>query len=44
MRKYLFIFKSEIMTNLQYVFNLFVGFIGYFVMLFILFKFMEIFI
>lgn len=38
MKKYLFIFKSQIMTNLQYVLNLFVGFIGYFVMLFILFN------
>lgn len=41
MRKYLFIFKSQIMTNLQYVFNLFIGFIGYFVMLFILFNLWE---
>ena len=41
MRKYLFIFKTQIMTNLQYVFNLFVGFIGYFVMLFILFNLWE---
>ena len=41
MRKYLFIFKSQIMTNLQYIFNLFVGFIGYFVMLFILFNLWE---
>lgn len=35
MRKYLFIFKSEIMSNLQYVFNILVGFIGYFIILFI---------
>lgn len=35
MRKYFFIFKSEIMTNLQYVFNLLVGFTGYFIMLYI---------
>lgn len=35
MKKYLFIFKSEIMTNLQYVFNILTGFIGYFIMLFI---------
>lgn len=38
MRKYLFIFKSELMSNLQYVFDIFVGFIGYFIMLFILFN------
>ena len=35
MKKYLFIFKSELMSNLQYVFNILVGFIGYFIMLFI---------
>ena len=35
MKKYLFVFKSEIMTNLQYVFNILAGFIGYFIMLFI---------
>ena len=35
MKKYLFIFKSEIMTSLQYVFNILTGFIGYFIMLFI---------
>lgn len=38
MRKYIFIFKSELMSHLQYVFNTFVGFIGYFIMLFILFN------
>ena len=38
MRKYLFIFKSELMSNLQYVFDIFVGFFGYFIMLFILFQ------
>jgi len=38
MKKYLFIFKSELMSNLQYAFNTFVGFIGYFIMLFILFN------
>lgn len=36
MKKYLFIFKSELMSNLQYVFNIVVGFIGYFIMLYIL--------
>ena len=35
MRKYLFIFKSELMSNLQYVFNTFTGFIGYFIHIFI---------
>lgn len=35
MRKYLFIYKSELMSNLQYVFNILVAFIGYFIMLFI---------
>lgn len=35
MRKYWFIFKSELMSNLQYVFNIIVGFIGCFIMLFI---------
>lgn len=35
MRKYFFIFKSEIMSELQYVFNIAIGFIGYFIILFI---------
>ena len=35
MKKYLFIFKSELMSNLQYVFNIIAGFIGYFILLFI---------
>ena len=35
MRKYLFIFKSEIMSSLQYIFDVLSGFIGYFIMLFI---------
>ena len=35
MRKYLYIFKSELMSNLQYIFNIIVGFIGYFIILFI---------
>ncbi|MBE6157365.1 MAG: ABC transporter permease [Firmicutes bacterium] len=35
MRKYIFIFKSELMSNLQYVFNTFTGFIGYFIHIFI---------
>ena len=35
MKKYLFIFKSEVMSNLQYITNIIVGFIGYFVILYI---------
>jgi len=35
MKKYLFIFKSEVMSNLQYITNILVGFIGYFLMLYI---------
>lgn len=35
MRKYLFIFKFEIMTSLQYVFNTLFHIISYFIMLFI---------
>ena len=35
MRKYLYIYKSEIMTNLQYVFDMLVGFIGYIIHIFI---------
>jgi len=35
MRKYLFIFKSEIMSNLQYLSNIAFGFIGCFVILFV---------
>ena len=35
MRKYLYIFKSEIMTNIQYIGNILFGFIGFFVMMFI---------
>ena len=35
MKKYIFIFKSEIMTNLQYTFNILTGFIGYFIHIFI---------
>ena len=34
MKKYLFIFKTELMSNLQYVFNIFIGFITYFIMIF----------
>jgi len=35
MKKYLYIFKSEVMSNLQYIFDVLVGFVGYFIMLFI---------
>ena len=35
MRKYIYIFKSEIMTNLQYIFDIIVGFISYCIMIFI---------
>ena len=35
MKKYLFIFKSAVMTNLQYVFNLVSHFFAFFVMIFI---------
>ena len=35
MRKYYFIFKSEIMSNITYLANILVGFIGYFIMLYI---------
>lgn len=38
MRKYLFIFKSEFMSSLQYVFNILFGFIGYAVILFVFFQ------
>lgn len=38
MRKYWFIFKTELMSNLQYIFNIVMGFIGYFIILFILFN------
>lgn len=41
MRKYLFIFKSELMSNLQYVFDILVGFIGYFIILFIFLNLWE---
>ena len=38
MKKYLYVFKSEVMTNFQYVFNLLFGFVGYAIMLFILYN------
>ena len=38
MKKYIYIFKSEVMSNLQYIFNILVGLFGHFIMLFILFN------
>ena len=38
MKKYWFIFKTEVMSNLQYASNILLGFIGNFIMLFILFN------
>lgn len=35
MKKYLYIFKSELMTNLQYSFDILVGFVSYIIMIFI---------
>ena len=35
MKKYLYIYKSELMSNLQYIFDLLVGFIGYVIHIFI---------
>lgn len=38
MKKYIFIIKTEIMSNLQYVWNVLFGFVGYAIILFILFN------
>ncbi len=38
MKKYWFIFKTEVMSNMQYILNVLAGFIGYFIMLFIFFN------
>ena len=35
MRKYLYIYKTEIMTNLQYAMDILFGFAGYLIMIFI---------
>lgn len=35
MKKYLYIYKSELMTNLQYAFDIFIGFISYCILIFI---------
>lgn len=38
MRKYLYIYKSEVMSNIQYVFNILIHTLGYIVMIFIFFN------
>lgn len=38
MRKYLYIFKSEIMSSMQYIVNIFMNFVGYFIHIFIFFN------
>lgn len=35
MKKYLFIFKTELMSSLQYIFNILFGFVSYFIHIFI---------
>ena len=35
MKKYLYIFKMELMTNFQYIFNILTHFIGTFILLYI---------
>ena len=35
MKKYLFIFKTEIINSLQYMFNLLSGFIAYIIMIYV---------
>ena len=35
MKKYLFIYKSEVMTNLQYIFNLLTGFVSFIIFIYI---------
>lgn len=39
MKKYIFIYRSEVMSNLQYVFNIVFGFIGYIIMIFVFLNF-----
>lgn len=36
MKKYLYIFKSELMSNISYTFDMLLGFVGYIIMIFIL--------
>ena len=38
MRKYIYIYKAEVMSSLQYVVNIFINFIGYFIHSFIFFN------
>ena len=38
MRKYIYIFKSEIMSSLQYIENIIINFVGYFIHIFIFFN------
>ncbi len=38
MKKYLFIIKTQILSNLQYIFNIALGYVSYFIILFILFN------
>ena len=38
MRKYMYIFKSEIMSSLQYIANITINFVGYFIHIFIFFN------
>ena len=41
MRKYLYIYKSKLMTDLQYTFDILVGFIGYIIHIFIFLNLWE---
>lgn len=41
MKKYLYIFKSELMTSLGYTFDILIGFIGYAIMIFIFLNLWE---
>ena len=41
MKKYLFIFKSELMSDLQYILNIVSGFIGFFIIMFIFLNLWE---
>lgn len=38
MKKYQYIIKMQMMSNLQYIFNTIINFLGYFIMLFVLFS------
>ena len=41
MKKYLFIYKSELMSSLQYIFNILAGFIGYTIFIYIFLNLWE---